>query len=59
MKGDRAVASLLPLENVAALAQKMGNVDRGEGIGAFDDEEIAVVQPTQRLLRAQRRQRTV
>jgi hypothetical protein len=59
MECDRAVALLLPLENVARLAQKMGDVDGGERIGAFDDKEIAVIQSAQGLARAQGRQRTV
>jgi hypothetical protein len=59
MERDSAVAFLLPLENVAGLAQKMGDVDGGERIGAFDDKEIAVVQSAQGLARAKGRQRTV
>ena len=59
MKDDRAVALFLPFKNVAGFAHKMRNVDGGERIGAFDDEEIAIVQPAQGLARAQGRQRTI
>jgi hypothetical protein len=52
VKGDRAVALFLPFKNVTGLGHKMGNVDGGERIGAFDDEEIAIVQPAQGLARA-------
>ena len=44
-------------ERVAGLIEEVRNVDTGEWVGAFDDENIARLRLAQRLPGAQRRQR--
>src|ERR1043166_4618460 len=43
----------------ARLSQQVGDVDRGERIGAFDHEPVADREPLERLAGFQRRQRAL
>ena len=47
------------LELVAGLLEQVRNIDGGEWIGAFRDQQIAGLEPGQHFARAQRRQRTL
>src|ERR1043166_8813114 len=46
-------------QHIAGLAQQVGDVDRGERIGAFDHEPVADREPLERLAGFQRRQRAL
>ncbi len=47
---------VLEFELVAGLVEQVGNVDGGERVGAFGDQQVARLEAGQRLARAQRRQ---
>src|ERR1043166_2969889 len=56
---EQARLSRVGFQPVAGLAQQVGDVDRGERIGAFDHEPVADREPLERLAGFQRRQRAL
>ena len=58
-KRQNPVAQILALHDAAAFPNRVGDIDAGEGIGAFDDDARARRRRSEGLAGAQGRQRTL
>src|SRR5579871_94628 len=56
-EGQHLAGALGGFERVAGLVQQVRDVDAGERIGAFDDQDLARLHGLERLAGAQRRER--
>src|SRR5882724_10034946 len=57
MEDEEIAVALLAFEEIARLAQQVGNIEAGERVAADDDELLARRPAAQCLARPQRRQR--